>query len=130
MGVLSEQSIAPVSTLVSRKNIVHPVSSSPFATAQCIGAAPRYLGSIDACTLIEPIFGKSNTEDGKTLKATTTNKSALNFFSESIKLGSCVDEVVITGIPCSTAKALTGVGVRGLALPLLLSSPLTTARSS
>ncbi len=130
MGVLCAQSIAPVSTLVSRKNIVHPVSSSPCAMAQCMGAAPRYLGNNDACTLIDPILGNSNTEGGNTLKATTTKRSAFSFLKDSIKSTLCVDEVVITGIPCSRAKAFTGVGVAGLALPRLLSSPLTTANSS
>ena len=44
---------------------VTPVSVSPSTTAHVIGAAPRYLGSSDACTLTHPRRGPSSTSFGK-----------------------------------------------------------------
>ena len=41
--------------------IVTPVSGSPAMTARCMGAAPRYLGSSDACTLTKPRRGAIST---------------------------------------------------------------------
>ena len=46
--------IAPASSVVPTRMIVTPVSVSPSITARCTGAAPRYFGSSDACTLIMP----------------------------------------------------------------------------
>ena len=38
--------------------VVTPVTVSPFATAQLIGAAPRYFGSSEAWTLTQPYLGQ------------------------------------------------------------------------
>ena len=38
---------------------------SPFSTAHCTGAAPRYFGSSEACTLTQPYFGISRISFGR-----------------------------------------------------------------
>src|SRR5437879_448227 len=50
-------SISPVSIPASIRIVVTPVRVSPFTMAQLMGAAPRYLGSREACRLIQPSFG-------------------------------------------------------------------------
>jgi len=45
--------------------IVIPVSVSPRATAQLIGAAPRYFGRRDAWTFMHMIFGRSRMDFGR-----------------------------------------------------------------
>src|SRR5467141_5073051 len=50
-------SISPVSIPASIRIVVTPVRVSPFTIAQLMGAAPRYLGSREACRLIQPSFG-------------------------------------------------------------------------
>ena len=54
MGVRACRMIFPVSTVFSRKNVVTPVSVSPFMIAQLMGAAPRYRGRSEAWRLIVP----------------------------------------------------------------------------
>src|SRR5260370_4461564 len=44
-------SISPVSIPASIRIVVTPVRVSPFTMAQLMGAAPRYLGSREACKL-------------------------------------------------------------------------------
>ena len=51
--------------------VVTPVSFSPLMMAQLIGAAPRYLGSKEPCTLRVPIGGKDQIDSGNILNATT-----------------------------------------------------------
>jgi hypothetical protein len=46
-----------VSNVSSINMMVTPVTRSPWIMAQFIGAAPRYLGSRDAWTLIHPNGG-------------------------------------------------------------------------
>src|SRR5213076_272761 len=50
-------SMSPVSIPASIRIVVTPVRVSPFPIAQLIGAAPRYLGSREACKLIQPSLG-------------------------------------------------------------------------
>ena len=50
-------SIGPASSSCTTRMIVTPVTGSPAITARCTGAAPRYFGSSDACTLIMPSRG-------------------------------------------------------------------------
>ena len=45
----------------SRKNVVTPVTVSPFIIAQFIGAAPLYCGRSAACTLNVPKRGIAHT---------------------------------------------------------------------
>ena len=54
IGTTTRLYIAPVSIPFSIRMIVTPDSFSPLIIAYWIGAAPRYLGSKDACTLIQP----------------------------------------------------------------------------
>ena len=49
--------VSPLSIPASMRIVVTPVRVSPFTMAQFIGAAPRYLGSREACKLIQPSFG-------------------------------------------------------------------------
>jgi len=61
--------------------VVIPVLASPFKTAHCIGAAPRYFGRREPCTLIHPYFGISNNSLGSIFPyATTTITSGFNAF--------------------------------------------------
>ena len=58
-------------------NVVIPVSRSPRMIAHAIGAAPRYRGSSDAWTLMDPRGGTSSTAGGRICpNATTTATSA------------------------------------------------------
>ena len=66
----------PVSMSWSKKNVVTPVSRSPWIMAQLMGAAPRYCGNRAACTLNVPKRGIAHTTSGNMRKATTTCKSA------------------------------------------------------
>src|SRR5437588_5153992 len=50
-------SMSPVSIPASIRIVVTPVRVSPFTIAQLIGPAPRYLGSREACRLVQPSFG-------------------------------------------------------------------------
>ena len=65
MGVSRESSMAPVSTPASVSMVVTPVTASPWIMAQLMGAAPRYLGSRDEWTLIEPYLGASRMSSGR-----------------------------------------------------------------
>ena len=49
----------------SISNVVMPVSRSPRMIAHAMGAAPRYRGSSDACTLIDPRAGTVRTATGR-----------------------------------------------------------------
>lgn len=72
--------ISPVSSPTSMRIIVTPVISSPLMTAHWIGAAPRYFGSRDACTLMHPYFGRSRILFGRICpKAATMMISGANF---------------------------------------------------
>jgi len=51
--------MSPVSKPASIFIVVTPVTSSPWAIAHCTGAAPRYFGSSEACTLTMPSGGMS-----------------------------------------------------------------------
>ena len=64
-----------------------PVSVSPLMMAQLMGAAPRYCGRREACTLIVPMGGIFQTTSGSIRKATTTCRSALSNFSSSRNSG-------------------------------------------
>ncbi len=54
IGRSTVASIAPASSAFTTRMIVTPVVVSPAITARCTGAAPRYFGSSEACTLIMP----------------------------------------------------------------------------
>lgn len=76
--------ISPVSSPTSMRIVVTPVISSPLMTAHWIGAAPRYFGSRDACTLMHPYFGRSRILFGRICpKAATMIISGANFFKYS-----------------------------------------------
>ena len=51
--------MSPASMRSFMRMIVTPVSRSPRRIAHWIGAAPRYCGSSDACTLMQPRRGSS-----------------------------------------------------------------------
>jgi hypothetical protein len=54
MGVGFCRITSPASSSFAIYMIETPVSASPFRIAQLMGAAPRYLGSRDEWTLMEP----------------------------------------------------------------------------
>ena len=65
MAIFSQTSTSPVSNPSSICMMETPVSVSPFRTAHCTGALPRYLGSRDTCRLMQPYFGASSTDLGR-----------------------------------------------------------------
>ena len=65
IGSARQRSIGPVSSPASICMIVTPVSVSPLAIAQLIGAAPRYFGSSDECTLMQPRRGAASIQSGR-----------------------------------------------------------------
>src|SRR5262245_31313464 len=91
--------------------VVTPVMVSSAIIARAIGAAPRYLGSSDACTLMHPIGGILRTSAGKICpNATTTITSGAISPSLLDNPGSLIDEGVRTGRPTRTPSDLTGDG--------------------
>ena len=101
--------IAPVSMFSLMKNVLTPVSTSPFMIAQLIGAAPRYFGRRLACRFIVPNAGIFHTTSGNMRKATTTNKSAFKEV-KSVKKDSSRN---LSGCkmvsPCERAYCLTAL---------------------
>ena len=67
MGVSSVYMMSPASMSWARYIVVTPDFSSPFRTAHCMGAAPRYLGSSEPCTFTLPSLGMARTSSGRIL---------------------------------------------------------------
>ena len=89
IGTFTTSKMSPVSKPSFICIVVTPLSSSPSITAHCIGAAPRYFGKSDACTLIHPYWPISSISFGRICpKAITTITSISSFFSSSINSGS------------------------------------------
>src|SRR5580658_1483228 len=59
IGISRCMSMSPVSSPASMRMVVTPVTDSPLAIAHWIGAAPRYLGSSEACRFKFPNRGSS-----------------------------------------------------------------------
>ena len=76
IGISRTCSMGPVSIPTSIRMIVIPVTVSPRATAQLIGAAPRYFGRREAWTLMHSRRGMSRIDFGRMWPyATTTIRS-------------------------------------------------------
>jgi len=54
MAVLRQRITSPASSSLAIYMMVTPVTLSPLRIAQLMGAAPRYFGRTEECTLIEP----------------------------------------------------------------------------
>ena len=94
---------------LSIRIVVTPDSLSPFMTAHWMGAAPRYMGSKEAWTLIHPYFGSSKISFGMICpKATTTTTSGFNSLSFSSHWASRIFTGWYTGIPAARAVSFTG----------------------
>ena len=65
MAVFAVEMTSPASSRFVIYMMETPVSASPSSTAHWMGAAPRYLGSRDAWTLMEPYFGTSRSFWGR-----------------------------------------------------------------
>ena len=65
MATFSHTSTSPVSSPASICWMDTPVSVSPFRTAHCTGALPRYWGSRETWRLMQPNFGMSSTAWGR-----------------------------------------------------------------
>ena len=103
--------MSPVSSPSPICWIVTPVFFSPFSTAHWIGAAPRYCGSSEPWTLMQPRGGIDKTAGGSSLPyAATTISSGCS--ARSVSAASSVRSVAgwYTGMPCSSASDLTGGG--------------------
>ena len=59
--------MSPASMSWARYMVLTPVTSSPFSTAHCIGAAPRYLGRSEPWTFTLPRRGMASTSSGSIL---------------------------------------------------------------
>ena len=76
---------AAISDYFKTEVIVTPVTASPLIIDHWIGAAPRYFGKRDACTLIQSYFGISRIAFGKICpNAATTIISGSNCLKYSI----------------------------------------------
>ena len=127
IGILRRCMTLPVSISCVRKNVVIPVSLSPFIIAQLSGAAPLYCGRSEACRLNVPIGGISHTICGNILNATTICKSALYERSSSIKASSLSFSGCNMGRPTDKAYCLTGEYCILCPRPAGLSGIVTTA---
>ena len=77
-------SISPVSMPSFIYIVVMPVNGLPSIIARCMGAAPRYSGSNEPCTFMQPYFGSSSTSAGSILPyAATTMRFAPKLRSSS-----------------------------------------------
>ena len=119
IGRVAVASIGPASSSVTTRMIVTPVIASPAMTARWIGAAPRYFGSSDACTLIMPSArdtpGARRAESGRRRRRRQGRRRsaamlARNACSRSFR--GCR-----TGMPASSATALVGVGATAVRAP-------------
>src|SRR5512139_964493 len=89
--------------------IVIPVTVSPRATAQLIGAAPRYRGSREAWTLTGAMRGMSRIAFGRMCPyAATTIRSGNSAAMRSTESGWRAFSGWYTGIPSRTANSFTG----------------------
>ena len=123
--------ISPVSSPTSMRIIVTPVISSPLMTAHWIGAAPRYFGSRDACTLMHPYFGRSRILFGRICpKAATMMISGANFFKYSTLASSRIFTGWNTSSPWETAHSFTGGNCMVFPRPFGLSGCVTTSITS
>ncbi|MNY15370.1 hypothetical protein D3C86_1485790 [compost metagenome] len=126
----SEKITLPVSISCFRKKVVTPLSFSPLMMAWLIGAAPRYCGNREACRLMVPLAGISQTISGNILKATTTCKSACNPFNSSINKGSLSFSGCSTFKPFDTAYCFTALSCSFCPRPAGLSAAVTTPTTS
>lgn len=65
MAVFAARITSPASSSGAIYMMLTPVSFSPSRIAQLMGAAPRYFGSSDEWTLIEPYFGVFRMSSGR-----------------------------------------------------------------
>ena len=120
-------SISPVSRPASICIVVTPVLASPLTMHHCIGAAPRYSGSSEACTFIQPYSGISSISwDNICPNATTMMSSGFMPLIACTASGSLTLRGCSTSMPCSNAHTLTGGGVIFLPRPFGLSGCVTT----
>ena len=122
--------ILPVSISCCSLKVVTPVSFSPLITAQLMGAAPRYCGSSEPCTLTVPMGGIFQTISGSIRKATTICMSAFNDFNSSTNKGSFSFTGCSIFNPFSKAYFFTALSVSFMPLPAGLSGAVTTAAIS
>src|SRR5262249_14835989 len=109
IGMVSVRSTSPVSIPGSIWKVVMPVSLSPRMMAHAMGAAPRWRGSPEPWTLMEPRLGTSSTALGSIWpKATTTATSASSSRNRSGHPGSRSRGGCRTGRPAASARCFTG----------------------
>ena len=103
--------------------MVTPVILSPFSTAHWIGAAPRYFGSKEPCTLMHPRGGMFSTRGGRIFPyAATTMSSGASAFKYAISSSLFLNVVGWrTSILCAIAVSFTGGGSSLCPLPFGLS---------
>ena len=92
--------------------IVTPVWRSPAMIARWTGAAPRYVGSSDACTLIMPRRGVASTGSVRIRPYAATTPRSARSAASSARNGSCFSRSgCSTGTPPSIARAFTGASL-------------------
>ena len=107
MGVFRCNRMGPASRSSTISIIVTPVTVSPGTSDQGMGAAPRYLGKREACTLRHPCGGISRIARGRIWpKATTTRTSGLIRRRWSTTSGFWIFTGWMTGRPASSATCL------------------------
>ncbi len=113
IAILSCSSMAPVSMPSSISIVVMPVSVSPLMIAHWIGPAPRYFGSREPWTFMQPLGGSTRIAGGRIRpNAATTIKSGFQSVSEARKSRSFIFVGCRTGSCSRWAICFTGEGVR------------------
>ena len=65
MAVFAARITSPASSSGAIYMMLTPVSFSPSRIAQLMGAAPRYWGRIEECTLMDPRGGTAKMSSGR-----------------------------------------------------------------
>ena len=123
--------MAPVSIPASICISVTPLSVSPRTTAHVMGAAPRYFGRREACTLMHPRRGPASTSSGRIRPYATTSATSARC-ARTHAANSPVRSFVgcTTVSPSSVARCFTGGAVNVSPRPTGLSGWHTTPTTS
>src|SRR5580658_2342845 len=132
MGIVCCKRMGPVSRPSSSSMVVLPVAVSPLATAHWMGAAPRYLGSNDACRLMQPRRGRASIHSG-TMRPWATTTIASGAMTSSCARNSALLRILsgcATAMPARMAMSLTGGAASCCSRPAGRSGCETTSATS
>ncbi len=119
--------MAPLSISWLSRNVVIPVSVSPFMIAWLMGAAPRYCGSREACRLNVPRRGMAQMISGSMRNAMTMPRSGFKALTASTNSSALSFSGCSIGSPNSRAATFTSLSCILRPRPAGLSGVVTTA---